>query len=438
MDLKFSKFYRKISVLAIGLFFLCTILPWAAQAKSKTDEKSVTKKETVTKENTKTRGQVKKPSKSRILPPKVEQALEIIQKNSDLKTMGQAIQRLKLNEKEKKICAREIKKQPYAGRLSRLAKSAQKKSESKLKSQAKIKIDRLKKQAKRNHTSKIQNLNRQATTHLATLKSKTTVISANTERTMSAAGWSNRFSDEPPPPRVNIRNVNPRTVAVGGNVTIEGENFGETERNIYVILDDKGYECEINSWSQTHINVTVPISLADLVGETTANAFICLVRRPFIYPLRITPVQDTLQPQITEISSETITPGQTLIIEGDRFLTGSQGQVIFRFDGRSIYGRVDQWTDDYVSVTLPENVESLGPVTGIVKLINHVGNEDSRSVDFEPTIISEILESEEHEAYAFWFFGSERFWKDNDFTLRNGWTVTRYWLEIEDRVFGGG
>lgn len=437
MDSKFRKISKQIPILVAVLILLCLVLPFTIQAKSSTDTTVIKKENIISKEKNALKSTpMNKSAESGLLPKKVVKALEIIQNETDVKSMGQSIQRLKLNQKEKNILAREIKKNPYAEKLNRLAKNAQRKAESAMKAKAKIKIARYEKQAMQNNTRKVQSLNRQAMARLSTLKSGEREVRVNAVNTMTAVSWAS-LNSESRGPRVNIRSVSPRTVSVGGNVTIEGENFGTTSRNVYVILEEEGYECQVNSWSQTHINVTIPASLSDLVGETVANAFICVVMRDYIYPLRITPVQDMLQPQIADVSSHTITPGQTLIIEGDRFLTSSQGRVIFRFGDRSINAMIDEWTDDYVSVTLPESVEGLGPVTGIVKLINHARNEDSRSIEFEPVIETMLFESDNHDSGAL-IFGSRISWTDNDFTLINGWTVTRYWLEIEEVWVGGG
>ncbi len=221
-------------------------------------------------------------------------------------------------------------------------------------------------------------------------------------------------------------------------MTIEGENFGSTRRNVYLIMGGEGYECQVNTWSQTRISVTIPASMANLVGETARNAEICVVMRRYSHPIRITPDPAMLSAQIEDLSNNTITPGQTLVIEGDHFLTQRPGTVTFSFSGQNFDGRIDEWADDYVVVTLPGDIEGLQQVSGIVNLRNHAGHEDTKSLTFEPIIVTKTFRApDDHVAYAF-IFGEQYTWEENKFSITNGWTVLYSRLDTTYTAAHGG
>ncbi len=173
MNITFFKMNGQLIFLTACLFFISLLLPFSTLAKNPMDIKSDFKKESAaSKKNIgSTSGQIKKSTRSRTLSPKIKQALEIVQKESSYKGMGQSLQRLKLSKKEKKILEREVKKQPYSGKLKRLSKSAQKKFQSEMNAKAKVRIAQFDRQAKQKHSQKVRLLNQQSMSRLSVIKS---------------------------------------------------------------------------------------------------------------------------------------------------------------------------------------------------------------------------------------------------------------------------
>ncbi len=222
---------------------------------------------------------------------------------------------------------------------------------------------------------------------------------------------SSRFSHEQPDPipSPRITSISPQPATVGGRLTIRGDNFSWTQRHVYVKLEGgwrtdnvitsdgpihrevyvalhgvSREECTVNSWGNKRITVTIPDSLGSIVGETVKIGRLFLELPEFDHEIRIGPDPDSLIPVITRLSSQTIRPGQSLVIEGRRFLEERPGTVKFQLSGRMIDGRLDDWNETYIIVIFPSNVEGLPEVAGVVKVRNHAGLETVRSITFRP------------------------------------------------------
>ena len=215
---------------------------------------------------------------------------------------------------------------------------------------------------------------------------------------------------EPPEPgsMARITGVSPMTVAVGGRLTIIGENFGATQRRVYLklwrttgIISSEGItqwqelieidgagqiECPVSSWGNRRVVVTIPGSLASVVGEREKQGKIYIALPEYNHDIRVGPDPGSITPEIRALSSQTIRQGQTLVIEGVNFLTDHHGEVEFHLSGRTIRARVEEWDDTYIISVFPDGgeVEDIPGVAGVVKVRNHAGMEASRIITYQP------------------------------------------------------
>ena len=408
---------------AVAMVMLFALTGFAAQTK---DPKATTAGKTPAAAKVKKSTRAAKTGK---LSPDVQQALDIIKKGSSAKGMANRLMKLKLSENEKKALAKELNKEPYAGKLKRMNNQAQRKA----KSQAKAKAARLNKQAEQQRQQALRSTNDQAMTKLSTLKAKKTTKLGSATTVIKVSELRGESSG----PRANLTGVSPDPVEIGGNVTIEGENFGTTRRKVYVLKYERAYECPVTSWSETRIGATIPYALNEIVGEARISVKICVALDAYCHNVWIAPDPASLRANITGISSRTILPGQTLVIEGEHFMSGRYpGSVTFTFSSRDINGRIIEWEDNYVAVVLPEDIEGLQRVEGRLTLRNFWGYEDSHGIIFKPVIVTHHQRNT-HFARAL-IFGQLVEWVDFDFTLINGWEVREYWLDVHMTTSLGG
>lgn len=383
------------------------------------------------KSNLKTR----KPSASTVTSQKVEQALTIIRNGTSHKAVSIALKKLNLNEREQKLLAAKGKQQPYAGIINRLAAVEQKKTKSKLKKKALPKIQRIKQTQTQKQQQQLRRINQQATAKITTLKSRT--IKSSTRLMPRQTVMHSGTLPENTGPMARITGVSPQPSVPGARVTIRGENFGTTTRRVYLVLDGNSFECAVQRWRSTSIEVTIPESISSVVGESEKNGTIYIALPRYSHAIRVVPEPSTLIPSISGLSGRNITPGQVLVIEGNQFLTEHRGSVTFRFNGRDIGGRITEWENTYIVVSMPDDIGGLPETAGTLKVQNHAGKNITRSITFKPTIVTAAWERY-HTTSATWFVGSKKMFEDNRINLLNGWTVKEYWIEVDVDAWGGG
>lgn len=213
-----------------------------------------------------------------------------------------------------------------------------------------------------------------------------------------------------PDPVAVIHRLSPIPATVGNRLTIRGENFGGTQRRVFlkleggwrtagsltsdgvveteqfVPLQEAPVECSVTSWSDRRIVVTIPESLRSVVGETEKVGRVYLELPRYDHDIRVGPNPERVTPSIREISTTTIREGETLVIEGSNFLSDSPGTVQFEFSGSILNGRIEEWRDTYIVSVFPERLDDLPEVTGVVKVRNHAGLETARGITYEPSL----------------------------------------------------
>lgn len=373
---------------------------------------------------------------------KVQKALQQIKAANSFEKLAQPLEKLNLNEKEKKQLANEIKKEPYAGHLKRLTNQAHKKYLSVSEANARKIESRYRKQTEQELRQKLHVANQLARNKVGRLR-----VQANAGRAASvpvpirATNVVARTAQRPGSssnPGAEITGISPQPAIVGANITITGENFNaRSQQKVYLNLNDTVVEIPVDSWRDTRIVARIPDSVGRHVGEGVKSGEIYVSIQAYSHAIRVGPDPDTLSLNVSDLFPRTVSPGHNLVIEGNNLLTERRGSVTFRFNGRDISGTVQEWENTYALVTVPDDVEGLPVVTGTVKIKNHAGSEVTRSIAFEPALATRTMR-EIHFTQAI-IFGTLRKFTDHDFHLLNGWTVKEYWLKVtEHGRIGGG
>ncbi len=372
----------------------------------------------------------------------LQQALDTVKSGKSIEDIGQKIGKLNLSAQDKQRLADALKQPPYADILERLTKRQKDASDAAAKTSLREVENRQRQLAAEKNRQILKPLNLQVQQKVTALKA--TVAKRPLTRPAPVAPVARATAQAPARPGgggplARVSGVSPQPAVVSGNVTISGENFGPTPRKVLLDLGRSGtHECVVDSWGERQVVVRFPEAARDAVGETEKAGRIYIVLPEIGQDVRVVPEPGSLVPAITSLSSATIRPGQSLVVEGDNFLTERRGTVTFRFTDRNIDGSIDDWAETYVAVRLPEDVQGLPETAGVVKVRNHAGQEVSRSITFQPKVDIRSLHEATPTATAF-IFGQKFEWKKFDFKLLNGWVVRESHLETQKSTsFGGG
>jgi len=192
-------------------------------------------------------------------------------------------------------------------------------------------------------------------------------------------------------------------------------------------------------WSEGTVVVNIPLDISSSIGEPGKNAVIWVKPRggggsgPARH-IRIQPVV----PEITVLSTESITPGQEIAIAGRNFLSERQGRIEFEFGVHRFRGIINEWTNDVILARLPRDISGMVTTRGQVFVENHVGNRSFREISFLPR--TEIVVLEDTEGHICWSLLGYReyiqLWTNE---LINEWRVVDTGLiAIRDRTWRSG
>lgn len=412
--------------LAAGLLVISGDLCYAG---SSTDRKEPAAVQSSTQQLGKTAVQAK-PS------TKIEDLLNKIGTARSLKEIRDVYEGLKFTQAESERLQLQLKKPEYSSKLQHLADQEAPAAKALKEREFRKRNEREEREFDQRQAQKLRRLNDQAEAQQRRLKAQSTMrvtapsrpAATRTVAPSSSTVAAQRSGESP----ARIHSVTPAAATVGKSLTISGEAFGSSTGQVTIVIGREMGYCTVSSWSQGRIVVTVPEDLRGIVGESEKEGLVWVkLHGGETGPTRdltIKPDFAAMTPEITSFSSETITPGQTLIIEGRDFLTEQRGTVTFTFGERTVDGVINEWDDRFVSVTLlAQRITGLVRQAGVVKLTNHLGSQVVESITFEPAIQTRTL-TKERTAWAIIIgFGEES--TDFDFELRNGWKVADNYLE---------
>jgi len=367
---------------------------------------------------------------------KIEDFLNKIGTVRSLKEMRDVYEGLKFTQDELERLQLQLKKPEYSDKIQQLIDQEAPTAKALRERESQQRINREEREFEQRQSQKLRRLNDPAGARLRLLKAQSTMRVTAPSRP-SATRTAAPASSQAAAPRsgenpAKIHSVTPAAATVGKSLTISGEAFGSSTGQVTIVVGREMGYCTVSSWSQTRIVVTVPEDLRGIVGESEKEGFVWVkLHGGETGPTRdltVKPDFSAMTPEITSFSSETITPGQILIIEGRDFLTEQRGTVTFTFGEHTVDGVINEWDDRFVSVTLlAQRITGLVRQAGVVKLTNHLGSHVVKSITFEPAIQTRTL-TKERTAWAIIIgFGAES--TDFDFELRNGWKVADNYLE---------
>lgn len=228
-----------------------------------------------------------------------------------------------------------------------------------------------------------------------------------------------------------ITGLAPDTVRVGDRLIISGSGFGPGRGSVELATPQHRYICDLESWSDTRIEATVPAYMGSVIGDRSADLRLrIMLRGDVLGPYRDIrlhpPVHD---PQVVSLSSDEVMPGCEIAIEG-RWL-GGRGTFEFDFGSQLFRGTVKEWTDAVIVASLPGGIGGLSRTRGEIIIRNAQGREVRHPVTFEPDK-EQVTLSMHHETGSPWeLIGDTRtFDYFQYFKMSEGWLVRSYRKEV--------
>lgn len=366
---------------------------------------------------------------------KVDTFLDDLLKAGSLDDLSRKYKGSKFSTKETRQIEQELKKGEYRKKMNLLHQKAEGIALRKLKSNAARLEKRYKDQFMKAQMMKISRSNQQARSKMTRISPKPLApggaglraqpLPASIKSELAAAVMAG--SDAP-----RITSFSPEPVFVGQDITLRGVRFGSRRGTVSLVLNDLLIECRgINDWFDTRVDVTIPQGIEPMVGESTLRGYLILTpagsdQRARAH-IRIASDLASRRPEVESLSSDTIQPGQLLLVEGRNFLSG-RGRVEMQIAGESFPCSIEAWADNYVAVMLNEDISGKHAGRGSVRITNTEGRLAAAPIRFEPIIVREVIQI--HEGLkALGLVGSKERVNHNDFTLINGWRVVENSLE---------
>jgi hypothetical protein len=201
---------------------------------------------------------------------------------------------------------------------------------------------------------------------------------------------------------VRLESVTPQPVTPGQTLTILGEGLGTARGRVSLNVERIWVSLPVDTWRDTHVVVTVPAGLADLVGAREKDARMELHRADSgagTMTVRLAPDVARLTPTITSLSTTKVRPGEMFFVEGRNFFS-REGRVRFEHVsssgaslGTTLDGIVDLWDDTVVAVHLRADLEGFTwDASFAVEIENGEGLRSNRlTVLLDPNVDTEVL-----------------------------------------------
>ncbi len=404
---------------------------------------------------------------------KINAFLAKINNAKSLKDLENAFKNARFTDSELRQMEKEFNKGHYKSKMNSLKQKAnrQSKTDPRLKAKPKkIDVRKLKGDLKKNQDMKITRLNKSAKSMTARLSRTTRVATSSRAASLHSASAARVpvptviASGIPvPTSSVHITELNPEVGIIGQRMTISGSGFGTTRGEVSVTVGPRGssnrqaFSCPIQSWNDRRIVITIPLDCESMV-ELREQRFGIGSEFAWIY---INPAGDDpgafentevfidrerFAPEIDALSSNNISPGQLLVIEGRNFnLAGTRPQVRFEFGHERIDVDADRFADNYIEVRLPDNIEGLYETPGRLEVTNLTSLKATRNITFVPAeeiveMVSETMRATcvTRRPWIFCLAGQTYRHTLHESTLRNDWVVEDSWLETHPDGINAG
>lgn len=384
------------------------------------------------------------PSTTKGASNKTQDFLRLIQNAKSMDEISVAFEKARFSESEIKELEDEIKRPLYANKLKSLSGRGKKPSISTKPEVVKkeIVVDVRKKRA----------IDRQATTMLRRLKAKPTTSRNTKTAAKPKAGTRTAVQRAPSSKTVKaikpmttvrkapsstsgtparITSLGPEPIRVGDRLMISGSNFGSPRGSVELLLSGRRYICDLESWNDTRIEITIPEYMDAVVGESGVSVRLWVkLQATSLGPTRDIELHPRIRdPEIVSISSDEIMPGNYVTIEGRHL--GGRGSIEFDFGSQLFRGNIREWSNTLISAGIPDGIGGLHRTRGQIIIRNDQGREVRQPIVFEPDKES-VQISSNHEIDRSWKATGkvETFHYFENFEMQEGWVVRSYRKEI--------
>jgi len=200
---------------------------------------------------------------------------------------------------------------------------------------------------------------------------------------------------------------------------------------VELVTPESRYICDLESWSDTRIEATIPGYMDHVLGDGTADLRLRIVLAGgTLGPARDIRLQPSIrEPEVISLSSEEIMPGNDVAIEGRWFY--GRGSVEFDFGSQLFRGSIRAWTDSLITAGIPDGIGGLHRTRGQIIIRNDQGKEVRHPITFEPDK-EQVEISQTQELDRSWkATGDVRTFDYFDpFPMKEGWLVRSYKKEI--------
>lgn len=299
--------------------------------------------------------------------------------------------RLRLTAEELEQVGRALQGTALGGTLARLAEQSKREAETSLRNRSvKAPRPRLVDQG-----PELARLNQAAAALSSQMNSSTSAVrgrAAGSTRPVTAemdTALAARAPSDPDAPRIQM--LLPVVIEVGGEFTITGLRFGDEPGEVLFGLREPRVAIgtpDISHWSAGRIVGTVPLEVDSYLtqGETNPAVLWVKPRRGGAHMVGREVSLLPLRPRIATVSSETVMPGQEIVVRGSNF-GDRQGRVDFEFAGRRVVGEIQGsgWTTTAVRVRLGD-LDGLVAMGGRLHLATERGRTTSHPIAFRPML----------------------------------------------------
>ncbi len=322
------------------------------------------------------------------LSSKVEGFLKNVEKMESLEELDRSTGNANFSREELEELKTEIKKPPYSDKIKNLVDKAKASLKAKLDAKIQQVITLKKREFKKKQDDELNLLNQQARAKL-----KTAILNAETR-------FKAEMATPPPAPptmvvgsrpvledpaRITYITPEPFYIDSGLPLRIRGVNLGSTG-TVNLTIRTETASPPIEDWNQHGIRVRITSEVVNALKGRAMGAMRdgLIIGRVWVHAEKNVATSEvqfhpsgwglTLTPEITELSSNEIRPGQEITIEGRYFLPKTSGsEVKFIFGSRNITGDILEWNDSVIHARLRSDVSGISAMRGSVQVKNSLG-----------------------------------------------------------------
>ena len=297
------------------------------------------------------------------LSSKVEGFLKNLEKMESLEELDRSAGNANFSREELEELKAEIKKPPYSNKIKNLADKA--KAPAKAKMDAKIQqiVTLKQREFKKKQDDELNLLNQQARVKLKTaisnaeMRFKAEMASPPPAPPTMALGSRPVPED---PARISYIAPEPFYIDSGLPLRIRGVNLGSAG-TVRLTIKTEGASPPIESWNQYGLRVRITPEVVNALKGKAMGAMRegLIIGRVWVHAEKNIATSEvqfhprgwglTLTPEITDLSSDEIRPGQEITIEGRYFLPKTFGSVVtFIFGSRNVTGDILEWNDSVI------------------------------------------------------------------------------------------